>query len=44
MIIWIHGKSNSGKTILAKQILKEVKNYNKTFVHIDGDEIRKIFF
>lgn len=43
MIIWIHGKSNSGKTILAKQILKEVKNYNKTFVHIDGDEIRKIF-
>lgn len=28
---------------MAKQILKEVKNYNKTFVHIDGDEIRKIF-
>ena len=29
MIIWIHGKSNSGKTTLAKQFLKEVKKEKK---------------
>jgi len=43
MIIWIHGKSNSGKTTLAKQFLKEVKKGKKKFIHIDGDEIREIF-
>jgi len=44
MVIWIYGKSNSGKTLLAKKILTEVKKKKYKFIHIDGDEIRKITF
>ena len=42
MVIWILGKSSSGKTSLAKYLLKnELKSLK--WVHIDGDAIRKIF-
>ena len=40
MVIWIIGLSGSGKTYLAKQILKKFKGKK---IHIDGDEIRKYF-
>ena len=39
MVIWIIGLSGSGKTYLAKKILKALGNYKK--VHVDGDEVRK---
>ena len=41
MVIWIIGKSGSGKTYFAKKLLNQIK---KKKIHIDGDEIRDIFF
>jgi cytidine diphosphoramidate kinase len=43
MIIWILGKSGSGKTSLAKALLRTKYFKNKSWIHIDGDAIRKIF-
>jgi len=43
MVIWIIGLSGSGKTTLARQIVKKIKKINKNVVHVDGDEIRKVF-
>lgn len=37
MIIWIFGQPGSGKTTLAKKL----KEQYPSFVHIDGDDIRK---
>lgn len=37
MIIWISGNSRSGKSTLAKQIIKEMPRA----IHLDGDDIRK---
>lgn len=42
MIIWISGKSCSGKSLLAKHLLKKIRNKKTKIVHIDGDDIRKI--
>ena len=42
MVIWIIGKSGSGKSFYAKELIKKIKNKNK--IHIDGDDVRKIFF
>ena len=41
MVIWLIGKSGSGKTFFAKKILSKIK---KKKIHIDGDEIREKFF
>lgn len=38
MVIWIIGLSGSGKTYLAKQLIKKI---NGKKIHIDGDEVRK---
>ena len=40
MIIWIIGKSGSGKTYLMKKLFKKLKNKKKIFL-LDGDEFRK---
>lgn len=40
MIIWIIGKSGSGKTYLMKKLSKKLKNKKKIFL-LDGDEFRK---
>ena len=40
MVIWIMGLAGSGKTTLAKLIIKKIK---KNVIHIDGDAIRNIF-
>ena len=42
MVIWFIGKSGSGKSFYANKLLKKIKNKNK--IHIDGDDVRKIFF
>ncbi len=42
MVIWIIGQSGSGKTFFAKKIFNKIKASKK--IHIDGDEIRNIFF
>ena len=41
MVIWLIGKSGSGKTFFAKKILSKIK---KKKIHVDGDEIREKFF
>ena len=42
MVIWIIGKSGSGKTFFAKKLKKKISN--DKIIHVDGDEIRKFFF
>lgn len=44
MVIWIIGKSGSGKTYLAKQLYKSFKSLLKSkIIWIDGDNFRKKF-
>ena len=42
MVIWIIGKSGSGKTFLSKKLFKKLKKINKV-IWIDGDKFRKKF-
>lgn len=43
IIFWIEGLSGSGKTSIAKKILKKInQDYGKTII-INGDDLRKIF-
>ncbi len=41
MVIWIIGKSGSGKSFIAKELFKKIKTNRKIIV--DGDEVRKYF-
>lgn len=42
MVIWIIGKSGSGKTYLSKHLIKSLKKKNlKKIIWIDGDKFRK---
>ena len=41
MVIWIIGLSGSGKTYLAKKILKDLEKKNKKCFLVDGDVVRK---
>jgi adenylylsulfate kinase-like enzyme len=41
MVIWIIGKSGSGKTFFAKKLYKIIKKYNKQIIWLDGDKFRK---
>lgn len=42
MIIWLFGQPGSGKTTIALELLKRMKD-KKQWVHIDGDEVRLLF-
>jgi len=39
MVVWIIGKSGSGKTFLSKKLFSKIKNKKK--ILIDGDDVRK---
>ena len=39
MVIWLIGKSGSGKTFYGKKLLTMIKKTKK--IHLDGDEIRR---
>lgn len=41
MIFWITGQPGSGKTTLAKAIMKEI--FFRDWFHIDGDDIRRLY-
>ena len=43
MVIWIIGKSGSGKTYLAKILKKKFNKKLRKIKLIDGDKFRKIF-
>ena len=43
MVIWLIGLSGSGKTTIAKLLLKKLRNKNKNIVHLDGDMVRSIY-
>lgn len=43
MIIWITGISGAGKTTLALEVLKKLKEKHKNVVNLDGDIIRDLF-
>ena len=42
MVIWFIGKSGSGKSFYGKKLLSKIRKKNK--IHIDGDDVRDIFF
>ena len=44
MIIWLTGQPASGKTTLAKGIIKTLKenNQNIKIINLDGDDLRAI--
>lgn len=42
MIIWFTGQPGSGKTTLAKMIIKKISKENVKMIHIDGDDLRGI--
>ncbi len=41
MLIWLLGKSNSGKTFFAKKIVRYLEKKKFKCFHIDGDDFRK---
>lgn len=43
MVIWIIGKSGSGKTFLSNYLYKKLKKDYKKIIWIDGDQFRKKF-
>jgi adenylylsulfate kinase len=43
MVIWIIGLSGAGKTTLASQVVKRVRQLNGKVVLLDGDVVRTIF-
>ena len=43
MIIWITGISGAGKTTLAKELVKKIKENYDSVISIDGDIIRELF-
>lgn len=44
MIIWLTGQPGSGKTTLAKEVIKEIhiKNSSINIINLDGDDLRSI--
>ena len=43
MIIWIIGKSGTGKTTVGKLLLKKLKKKYKNTVFLDGDQVRAVW-
>ena len=43
MVIWLTGISGSGKTTIAKELIKRFKSSIPQLVSIDGDEVRQLF-
>ena len=43
MVIWFIGLSGSGKTTIANLLFKRLKIKYNNIVHLDGDQVRKIY-
>ena len=44
LVIWLTGLSAVGKTTLAKSLIPELeKQFRQSIVHLDGDELRRVF-
>ena len=42
-LIWITGFSASGKTTVARELVKTLRNDFSNVIHFDGDDLRNIF-
>ena len=42
-VIWLYGKTGSGKTSIAKRIVKKTAEKRLKLAHFDGDEVRDMF-
>ena len=42
-VLWITGLSGSGKTVIAQEITKRLRDQNLRADHLDGDEVRHLF-
>ena len=42
MVVWIIGMSASGKTTLAREVLKILRASGEPWLHLDGDRLRSI--
>ena len=40
---WITGLSATGKTTLSTLLVDYMRNSDKVIIHLDGDELRKVF-
>lgn len=43
LVVWITGLSAAGKTTLAQQVVEHMRRSQYQVVHLDGDELRKVF-
>ena len=43
MVIWIIGLSGAGKTVIGKEVYRQLKAVNPAMVLVDGDDVRDIF-
>lgn len=43
MIYWLIGQPGCGKTTLAKRLSLYLRKLNQPVIHLDGDDLRKIF-
>ena len=42
-VIWITGLSGAGKTTLAREVVKQLRELKKSVVFLDGDKLREVF-
>lgn len=42
-IFWFTGQPGAGKTTLGKELYHHILDYSSEVIHIDGDDIRKMF-
>lgn len=42
-VIWITGLSGAGKTTLAREVVKQLRELKQSVVFLDGDKLREVF-
>jgi adenylylsulfate kinase len=42
-VVWITGLSGAGKTTVAEQVVRRLREQGKSVISLDGDELREVF-